>query len=140
VFKTLVKEIHNINYYLKFCYNNEPSAFFSRSWSQVYEVAKQPWFISIVFGVILLIATILTIRTILQDSKTKKKYDQRTASKKSISSYRTAKRSGAYQEPWFVAFLFAVGLIIILSFALFLLIVQKEGETFMGKNFIYDVT
>jgi len=100
----------------------------------VYELLKQPWFISGVFGVLLLLAILLTVRAMLVDKKVKKQHDQRRASRKSTSSYRTSKKSGACQEPWFVAFIFAVGLIIILSFALFLLIVQREGETFKGKN------
>ncbi len=88
----------------------------------------QPWFISIVFGVLLVVAILFKIHSILDDQ---------TKTKSAITHKRKVNRAlkqSPFSQPWFVAFLCAVVLIIILSVALFYLLVQKQGEEFWGKK------
>lgn len=96
--------------------------FYTRICNIVYSFIKQPWFIGIVFGVLLLLAVVLSIRSIIQENKV----SSRQPKNRRVS--RKEKRLGS--QPWFIAFIFAVVLIVILTMALFYLLFQQHGETF----------
>jgi len=94
----------------------------TRTWNCVVLVVTQPWFIGIMFGVLLVTAIFFKVHWILEDKPSSKKTKRRLS--------RGAPKPSVFSQPWFVAFLCAVVLIIILSVALFYLLVQKQGEEF----------
>lgn len=96
--------------------------FCSNIWSNITSVVVEPWLIGILFGIILLILVIATLHSILKE----KKSGQKTS--KNIN--RRTRKKGLFKEPWFIAFLCALLLIVILSVALFCLSCRKAGEKF----------
>lgn len=101
---------------------------YSSAWAFISKLAQEPWFISILFGILLIIVVLFSVHSLLKESK---KADTKETSHKGKVNRRSNNKKGVCSQPWFIAFLCAVVLIIILSVALFRLLCQKHGEKFM---------
>lgn len=93
----------------------------SRAWDFMSATVKQPWFFSLIFGVLLIGVILFSIHSILKDGNVQK------------SKHRTNRRTkkGLSSQPWFIAFICALVMIVVLSVALFAVIFQKSGDDFM---------
>lgn len=92
-------------------------------WNHMYSFINEPWLIGIVFGVLLVVAILFSIHSILKETDASKSTEKSKKCKTPMNKLCA--------QPWFIAFMIAVFVIIILSVALFYLICQKHGEDFM---------
>lgn len=100
---------------------------YSSAWVLVSKLAVEPWFISILFGILLIVAVLFSVCSILKETKKA----STTTPHKTRANRRTNNKKGVCSQPWFIAFLCALVLIVILSAALFYLVCQKQGENIM---------